>query len=130
MKLFAALIAAASLIATGGAAVARSPNGETTLARMLEGRVAGKPMRCITAFRSNDIEVIDRVGVIYRDGKTIWVARADDPDSVRDYNVMIFERFSGSQLCREDISRTVDRDSGFLTSVVFVGDFVPYSREG
>ncbi|MEO6041984.1 MAG: hypothetical protein ABIP41_08790 [Croceibacterium sp.] len=130
MMRVATLIALGALALTGSAGLARAPSGEQRLARMLEGRVAGRPMRCINAFHGRDVQVIDRVGIVYDDGKTVWVARADDPDSVRDRDILIVERMSGSNLCRDDVKRTVDRSEGFLRSVVFLGDFVPYTRAG
>jgi hypothetical protein len=41
----------------------------------------------------------------------------------------VIERF-GSQLCTTDIIRTVDRSGGYITGAVFLGDFVPYTKQG
>jgi hypothetical protein len=48
---------------------------------MLEGRTAGEPVSCISALRSNRIEVIEHVGIVYDAGATIYVARPSNPDS-------------------------------------------------
>ena len=131
MKRFATILAGAALALTGTAATAETlaEKGEARLARMLEGRVAGEPVNCISALRSNRIQVIEHVGIVYDAGKTIYVARADDPRSLGTWDVPVIDRF-GSQLCTTDMIRTVDRSTGHITGAVFLNDFVPYSRRG
>lgn len=123
-------LAIASLALTGTAASAQSAQeeGEAELAEMIEGRIAGEPQSCITAMRSDEIEVIEHVGVVYDAGDTIWVARAKNPRSLGYNDVPIFERF-GSQLCTTDIVRTIDRYAHFTTGSVFLEDFVPYEEQ-
>lgn len=41
--------------------------------------------------------------------------------------VALINRF-GNLICRQDVIRTIDRQSGLLTRVVSLGDFVPYHR--
>ncbi len=96
---------------------------------MLEGRTAGEPVQCISAHNSNRIRVIDHVGIVYDAGDTIYVARATDPQQLDYWDVPVIERF-GSQLCTNDIMRTVDRTSGHITGPLFLDDFVPYTRNG
>ena len=65
MKLITPTLAVAALAL--GAVAANAGNiedkGEAKLAEMLEGRVAGEPVRCITTFRSNSPHIIDRVAL-------------------------------------------------------------------
>jgi len=130
MKRIALTLAGAAL-ALSGAAVSAKPTlgeeGEARLARMLEGRTAGDPVSCISAMRSNDIQIIQHVGVVYEAGDTIYVARPSDPRAFGPWDVPIIERF-GSQLCKHDIKRTIDRNDGFVSHVVFLSDFVPYTK--
>jgi len=109
------------------AAETRAERGEARLAEMIEGRTAGEARSCISAMNSNRIQVIDNVGVVYEGGDTVWVARVSDPRQLDSFDVPIIERH-GSQLCRTDIIRTVDRSSGMFTGIVFLDDFVPYTR--
>lgn len=102
--------------------------GEARLAKMLEGRVAGKPQSCISATLSNRLQIIDETAMVYDAGKTIYVARPENPRSLDADDVLVIKR-TGSQLCKQDIIRTVDRSFGFTTGVVFLGDFVPYTKE-
>ena len=132
MKKLALILAGAALALSGASAVSAkslAEKNEARLARMLEGRVAGEPVTCINAFRSNDIHVLEKVGIVYDAGNTIYVARLADPDMIDAWDVPVIERFGG-QLCTTDIIRTVDRSSGFMTGPVFLDDFVPYTKNG
>jgi hypothetical protein len=130
MKTIASILTGAALAlsaATGASAETLAEKGEARLARMLEGRVAGEPVSCISAMRNNDIRIIEHVGLVYDAGTTIYVARPSDPKVFGPWDVPIIERF-GSQLCKHDINRTIDRSDGFVSHVVFLGDFVPYTK--
>ena len=41
----------------------------------------------------------------------------------------VIERF-GSQLCHNDVIRTIDRYQGYITGAVFLDEFVPYTKQG
>ena len=131
MKALALILAGAAIALTGAAASAetRAEKAEADLAKMLEGRTPGEPVKCITAFHSNNIRVIDHVGIVYEAGDTIYVARATHPHHLDHWDVPVIERFGG-QLCSNDIMRTVDRSSGHITGPLFLEDFVPYKRNG
>jgi hypothetical protein len=131
MKLAAILAGAAlALAATAASAATIAEKGEERLARMLEGRTAGEPVSCITAMRSNKLQVIDEVGLVYDAGDTVYVARPTDRRMLRRNDVLVMDRFSSSRLCAQEPMRTIDRNGGYFTGVVFLEDFVPYSREG
>jgi len=132
MKKFAMILAGAALALSGATvATAATPaeKGEARLARMLEGRTAGEPVKCISALRSNRIRVIEHVGIVYDAGDTIYVARATNPGALDHWDVPVIDRF-GSQLCSNDVIRTVDRNAGYVTGPVFLDDFVPYTKNG
>ena len=128
-SMVAGVALALSAATTASAASTLQERGEARLAKMLEGRVAGEPESCITTFRSNKLKVIERVGLVYDSGDTIWVSRPSNPEALGPQDVVVFDRF-GSQLCRQDVVRTVDRYVGHITGSVFMGDFVPYTRRG
>lgn len=102
--------------------------GEQRLARLLEGRVAGEPQRCIRQRINDRLTVIDGTALVYGRGRTIYVQRTQDPDDIDRFDTLIQRRFTGSQLCRTDIVTTVDRFSGFFTGAIFFDDFIPYTR--
>ncbi|RIV85843.1 hypothetical protein D2V07_11040 [Aurantiacibacter zhengii] len=107
---------------TGGSAAL---DGEARLAEMVQGKTAGEPQSCIPALLDNRLTVIDETAVVYDAGNTIYVARPENPRSLDEQDILVIER-SGGQLCKQDIVRTVDRNFGFTTGAVFLGDFVPY----
>jgi len=130
MKKFLAVATALAVLATGATGVqARTgqERGEARLAEMLEGYQAGTPVSCISAMRSNRLEVIPFVGLVYDAGDTIYVARATQPRMLSHDDVPVIER-NTSQLCRHDVMRTVDRYVPSISGVLFIEDFVPYHR--
>ena len=131
MQKILATVAAVAILAVGATAAqaqSRAERGEARLAQMLEGyQASGEAQNCISAIRSNRISVIPYVGVVYDAGHTIYVARASRPESLRDSDIPVFERFS-SQLCSNDVMRTIDRNSPSFSGVLFLEDFVSYAR--
>ncbi len=77
---------------------------------------------------SSNLQLIDATAIVYDAGRTIYVARPKNPRSLDADDILVIKR-TGSQLCKQDIIRTVDRSFGFTTGVVFLGDFVPYTKE-
>jgi hypothetical protein len=102
--------------------------GEARLAKLLEGRVAGEPVRCIRTMPSQRMQTIDRTAYVYGSGNTIYVQRTNTPDRIDDTDTLVSIRFNASELCRLDVMNTVDRFNGFFTGAVFFEDFVPYTR--
>ncbi|MBN9505321.1 MAG: hypothetical protein J0I69_04775 [Altererythrobacter sp.] len=132
MKALATILAGAALLGLGvssASAETLAEKGEARLAKMLEGRTPGTPVSCVNGVRSSRITVIDEVGVVYDDGKTIYVSRPSNPKSLGPWDVPIIERF-GSQFCKTDLIRTVDSTGGYVTGPVFLGDWVPYTKQG
>lgn len=128
--LLKAALAAAALTALGAPAVQAGERltGEAKLEKMLEGRVAGEPRRCIRTFGSRGMTVIDHTAIVYRDGRTLWVNRTSRPESIDDDDILIIRKFDASSLCRTDHITTADRFGGHFTGVIFLEDFVPYRK--
>ncbi|MBT8389985.1 MAG: hypothetical protein HKP43_05895 [Altererythrobacter sp.] len=102
--------------------------GEKELAKLLEGRVAGEPTSCIRTPPNDRVRVIDDTAIVYGRGKTIYVNRTSRPRDIDDHDTMVVRRFSGSQLCKTDIVTTIDRGSQMFSGVIFLSEFVPYTR--
>ena len=100
--------------------------GEARLAEMLEGRVAGEPESCIRTFPSQSFTVIDRTALVYRAGDTLWVNTTSNPDSIDDDDILVIDRWSGTNLCRTDQITLRDRAGGFFSGVLMLENFVPY----
>jgi len=128
------LIIAATVLALSGAAAhsadkmsKRTEKNEAKLEQRLEGLTAGEPVSCIPLFRSEHLEVIEGVALVYDSGDTIYVGRPTDPGVLDHDDVIVIDRFGG-QLCNTDVVRTIDRSAGYLTGVVFLKKFVPYKK--
>ncbi|MFN4038167.1 MAG: hypothetical protein ACK4IB_02435 [Erythrobacter sp.] len=102
--------------------------GETELAKLLEGRVAGDPVRCIRNLPNEQMRTIDGTAYVFGRGDVIYLQRTRSPEAISGRNAVLANRFSGSQLCRMDVVTTFDRLTGFFTGGVAMEDFVPYTR--
>ena len=102
--------------------------GEARLAKMLEGRVAGEPLDCITDFRNSNLVTIDNTAYVYGRGRTIYVQRTNNPENIDRDNILVIKRHSSTRLCRLDFMRTIDRYAGFFTGGVQFTQFVPYTK--
>ena len=102
--------------------------GEERLGKLLEGRVAGEPERCIRTLGRAPLRIIDGTAIVYKSGGTLWVNRTENPEDLDDNDRLVIRRLSASQLCRLDTVTTEDRYNDFLTGQIFLGDFVPYRR--
>lgn len=128
MRRLTVLLAASALLAVGGAAQARDKlTGEERLAKMLEGREAGKPTSCISSWDTRDLTIIDNTALVYRGGSTIWVNRPANPERLDNDDILVTKP-TGGQLCRLDIVTTIDRTGGFTTGIISLTDFVPYRK--
>ncbi len=110
------------------AEAAPQTEGEKRLAKLLEGRVAGKPLRCIRTTPNMPMEAIEGTAYVYGRGTTIYVQRTQNPEDIDESDALVSRRFSASEVCRLDVFTTADRVLGFFTGAVFFVDFVPYTK--
>ena len=100
--------------------------GEAQLAKMLEGRVAEKPVSCIDLRDATNSTIIDKTAIVYSSGLgVIYVNRPKFAQSLNDDDILVTKTW-GSQLCRLDIVQLRDRSGGFFHGSVGLDDFVPY----
>ena len=126
----AALIA--SLIAGPIAPLAAARlSPEARLAKLTEGRVAGKPVDCINPgmIGSSDSEKIPHIGMAYRQGTTWYVSRFQGGCPQLEDDIVVVTRIHGSNLCRGEIAelRMLPPDMPMGTCVF--DSFVPYRKE-
>jgi hypothetical protein len=122
-------IAALAVVASTVPAQAKERlTGEAKLAKMLDGRVAGKPVDCVTLTQVRSSEIIDHTAIVYttNDG-TMYVNRPSGANFLDDDDILVSEPFNG-QACRIDIVRLIDRGSRMPGGSVGLNDFVPYPR--
>ena len=125
-KITALLLGTFAVLAAPAQAQRHSP--EAQLARALEGRVAGAPVDCINLRQVRSSRVINDTAILYDAGGTIYVNRPrSGADSLNQWDTQVQRPFN-NRLCSVDTVRMVDLQSGFMTGIVFLGDFVPYRR--
>jgi hypothetical protein len=126
-RMFRSLLIAAVALATPAVAAHRD-SPDIQMQKALAGRVAGKPVNCISLTGVNSSQIIDGKAIIYRSGGRLYV---NEPragaQSLRDDDILVTRSF-GSQLCSIDTVRLIDRASRFPRGFVSLGQFVPYTK--
>jgi hypothetical protein len=125
-KLIPAAIAVAALAGAIPATAARE-SGEAKLTRLIDGRVPGKPVRCLDGSQRRNMEVVDRTALVFKDGDTYYVNRPAGVQFLTWSDVPVFKIF-GDQLCSHDIVHLRDRSSGIGGASLSMGEFIPYRR--
>ena len=100
------------------------------LDKELAGKIAGKPMTCISTFNAENMVRISDDILLYRvSGNLVYKnnLRSSCPGLGRDSDIVVMEQFGG-QKCRGDLVRLVDRTSGIPGPVCSLGEFVPYRK--
>lgn len=125
------LFSALALGAAASASVAATPDmsrSEAELAKALQGRTPGQPVSCISLQNTSSTQIIDGVGILYRAGSKVYLNRPrGGANSLDDDDILVTKTF-GSQLCRLDTVKLIDRASRIQSGFVVLGDFVPYTR--
>jgi hypothetical protein len=101
------------------------------LAKELKGKVAGAPVNCISSTHHYDPIRISDDMLLYRvSGRLVYQnkLRGICNGLTRDDDIIVTETF-GSQYCRGDIIRLVDRMSGFPGGFCSLGEFTPYRKD-
>lgn len=131
MRVSKCLTAIAALTILGSAVPSQARDrleGEAKLAKLLEGRVAGKPTDCVWLTQIRSTEIIDRTAIVYttNDG-TLYVNRPSGANFLDGNDILVSEPRNG-QTCRIDIVRLIDRGSNFPSGSIGLNDFVPYPK--
>jgi hypothetical protein len=102
--------------------------GEEALQELLKGRVAGKPVSCLSLPTLRESEIIDGTAIVYRSGSKLYVNRPRSDAKWLDSDDILLTKTSGGELCSIDTVYLLDRDTHFTRGFVTLGDFVPYER--
>jgi len=127
-KLMLKLMLLAAVTLASPAIAARRDAPDVQLQKMLVGRVAGKPVNCISLSGSNSSEIIDGKAIVYRVGSRLYVNEPRSGAQSLHRDDILVTRTTGSQLCSIDTVRLIDRGSRFPRGFVSLGQFVPYSK--
>lgn len=126
-------LAAVLVLAGASAALAAEKHREppeAQLAKLLEGRTAGKPVDCLNLRLAGSSRIIDNTAIVYEmPGGALYVNRPNGADFL-DRNATLVTKTNGGQLCRMDIVTLVDQGSRISQGSVSLNAFVPYPRPG
>jgi len=127
---------AALLVVSGAPALARQPHqsmhdrGEAELAKELNGLVPGKPQNCVSLSRIDGSHIIDGTAIVYRSvGGTIYVNRPGGAEMLREDDIPV-QFVWGSELCKLDRLKLLDRLTRMQRGFANLGEFVPYTKPG
>lgn len=128
MRRLVSLLIGSVLLAAAPAGAAPRLDPEQRLARALEGRVAGEPVRCLSLHSIRSSQIIDGTAIVYDAGRTLYVNRPRaGRQSLDRWDIMVTKPF-GSQLCGTDVVHLYDTTSRIQKGFVFLGEFVPYRK--
>ena len=100
------------------------------LSKQLAGKVAGEPQNCINDFNNTNLVRVSDDILLYRVSSRLVYEnrlRYSCPGLARDNDIIVTEQF-GSQQCRGDIIKLVDRLGGIPGPFCTLGEFVPYRK--
>lgn len=131
MRVTLPLVAVLAIVSGSGAHAKEAQPyapGEAKLTKLLDGRVAGKPVTCIYLGDITETEVIDRTAIVYHVRGTLYVNRPQIAADALDSDDILVTKTFNSQLCHIDTIRLVSRAGMIERGFVGLGDFVPYAR--
>lgn len=118
-----------------GSAVATEPmrdmRAETRLARLLDGKVAGRTMACINQRDAMDQRIIDERTIVYRVGRG-RLYRNDIPGGCPrlDSRSTLIRRTTSPSICSGEIFEVRDAALGTSYGSCTFGEFTEYRRAG
>lgn len=129
MRFRFALLATALVVGSSASAAPQdNSRGEAKIAKALEGRTAGKPVKCVPFRSIRSSEIIDGTAILYRlNNGDIYVNRPSGAATLDSDDILV-TRTPMSQLCSIDIVQLVSRSSRFYSGSVGLSEFVPYSK--
>jgi len=128
MKILRLLMASGALLATAPAQAKPAVDPQVRLEQELGGWVAGKPRDCINLQQIRSTRIINRTAIIYDMGSIRFLNRPrGGAESLSQWDTLVTDTHS-SQLCSIDVVKLYDSSAHMQTSVVFLGEFVPYKK--
>ena len=122
------ILSAAILFALPAASSKPRLTDAERLDKALAGRIAGKPVSCVSLRELDGSEVIGD-DILYKVSRTLLYRNQSSGgcESARRGDALI-TRTHSSRLCQGDIVRTADVQAGFESESCILGTFVPYRR--
>ena len=118
------------LVLLGGCATTQQADRgpDPRLTEALADMVAGKSQNCIPIDRASGSEIF-RDAILYRaGGRKVWLADAPGCVTSGSNDYILVQNIYGSQLCRGDTIRLVERTGGFGAGFCAIRGFTPYTK--
>jgi len=109
-------------------AAAARVDPETRIAKLLEGRVAGKPVDCIPLRQIDSSQIFEKTAILYKVGGIWYLNRPESGASFLDRDDVLLTDTHSPNLCRIDIVRLLDSGTHFPSGTLGLGKFVPYTK--
>ena len=92
------------------------------------GRVAGKPVRCITDGSTSGPTILDDRNILYQGTGRIWkVQPVGECRSLGPFKTLVVVKY-GSQTCANDRFRVLEPGTTIPSAYCRFGQFVPYTK--
>ncbi|WP_448658967.1 DUF6491 family protein [Sphingomonas sp. CJ99] len=126
----AAALSAAGCAATPEQMASQQAVAAEDFAKATDGRVAGTPSLCIDTIGVDGPQIVGDNRLIYRQGgKRVWVNELQGScPGLRPQDSIIIAEVYGSQMCRNDRFRVVQRGTSIPGAYCRYGSFVPYDK--
>jgi len=104
------------------------PREAKEIAKALEGKVAGKPVSCVSLLNGSNLHPAGDHTLLYRVNRTLTYRNDLNGacHGLRNGDTLVMQVY-GNQYCRGDIAHAVDLTSGIRGGSCILGDFVPYT---
>jgi hypothetical protein len=125
MRIVAACVAVLTL--AGASTPTHSPEAQAKLDKLLSGRVAGQPQRCVKPEQATHPISIDQYTLVFRDGPRLWlnnVTGSFECEKLDPQNLYLATS-TDFRVCNGD--RVVFQNSATMGACE-LGDFVPYKK--
>ena len=122
------LLVSSSAVAGSQKNEARAAKEAAALEKLLAGKVAGKPVSCISLRDVKRSQTIGENAIIYRISSNRFYVNAPRGgcSGLRDGRALV-TRIPTDRLCSGDIARVVDLTLGFEGPSCILGEFTPYA---
>lgn len=122
-------VTSAAQAAPSKAVADRQAKAEAKLAKRLEGRAPGEPVRCLRLTNIRSSQIYDRTAIVYEGlGGVLYVNRPRSGAQTLDRNDVLVTRTYTGDLCSIDIVHLWDPMSRMQNGFVGLGEFVPYKK--
>lgn len=122
------MIATFASLAIASTASAAANTDEAALSRLLAGRTAGHPVKCLTLRHVRSSRLFDGSAIVFESGGTLYLNRPTAGAELLDADKAILTNSVTGQICSGETVQLFDTASGVQSGSAFLGEFIPYRK--